>query len=201
LELNNNATALSTEQQQEDISQASLPIQPLVVKDNQSEFGSKIKKVSYDIDDPYEYTAFKGYMPGDGTFWHQVWGVKPQNSINLGMWTVHLNPSSNDKDNWNNQAIMATYDMYFIATLTNSFWERTFMAGVQRNFYQNQFTENTKLILGYRFGVIYGYTGDIKDYTPLLPAAQILARIQYYSLGAELTYSGIIISSTFYFTF
>ncbi len=162
---------------------------------------------TYNKNDPYEYTGVNGYpgysgfmYDGDG-FWDKVWGVKPQNSVNLGLWTAHLSPGSLQSRNWDNQGLMVTYDMFMVGTFINSFWERSYIGGIQRNFYQDQLTEHTKFILGYRLGVIYGYGGSIDKYTPVIPLAQILARVQYRDFGVEFQYSGIIISGSLYFTF
>ena len=162
---------------------------------------------TYNKADPYQYTGengfpgYSGFMPDSGTIWDKLWGVKPQNSLNIGLWTLHLSPGSIKTRNWDNQGVFATYDMFYVGTFLNSFWERAYSAGIQRNFYQDQITDHTKLILGYRLGAIYGYGGSIKEYTPVIPLAQLIARLQYRIFGIEFQYSGIIVSTSLYFTF
>ena len=133
-----------------------------------------------------------------------IWGETPHDSVYLGMATWHLNATSRIQDEWNNQMIAINYKSLFVGTFINSFFQRSYTIGLMREVYRKKLTENTLISFGYRAGGLYGYNdkiGDIAEYTPIIPFAQVYVQYQYKIFGVELQYTGIIISGVFYFTF
>lgn len=139
-------------------------------------------------------------------FWNDLWGTTPENQFYLGMWTLHLNPSSQRSDNYVNNLIGVEYHSFFVATFTNSFHDQTYTFGLQRNWYTHQFQCHPDLLytLGYRVGGIYGYDSrlmHLAGQTPVIPFLQLVSDLSYKRVGWEVTYTGIVVSTSFFVRF
>ena len=136
-------------------------------------------------------------------FGETVWGETPENNILLGMWTLHFNKDSRKDDNWQNNAIGVQYKGINLATLSNSFYEQIYVLAFSRQVYVTNMSENSKFSTGYRIGGMYGYDGKLGEFAdkyPIVPLIQIYTHFQYKRVGIELTYTGIVASASFYFT-
>lgn len=134
------------------------------------------------------------------------WGTTPGNMFYLGMWTLHLDPKDQRTDNYVNDLVGVEYHSLFVATFINSFNDRTYTVGVQRNLFVHDFQNHPNLVytLGYRLGGIYGYDSRLMHLageTPVLPFAQLVADLSYKRFGWEVTYTGIIVSTSFFWRF
>ncbi len=159
---------------------------------------------SYVFADEDVYPAEQSQHELLGEIGTAVWGETPDDSVYLGMLTWHLQASSRAHDEWNNQMIAINYKSLFVGTFINSFYDRSYTIGLMREVYSKKLSEDNLISFGYRAGGLIGYTGnigDIGEYTPIIPFAQIYAHYQYKIFGIELQYTGIIISGVFYFTF
>lgn len=114
----------------------------------------------------------------------------------LGMWTTHLKDEKIRLDP--NNAIGFSYRHFFAATFTNSFDKRAYGAGVQKEFLRGN-KGVFSAALGGRLGGIYGYderfiklAGDLA----VLPMAQAYALFEVGRIGAEVSYTYVVVSVT-----
>ena len=124
----------------------------------------------------------------DTAFLEKAWGTPAPATLYLGMVTLHINEHSRSNDNWNNQLIAATYDGYFAGTLLNSFYDRAYVAGIQRVFFSQQISENFSQSVGYRIGFISGYDERMMSFaknTPVLPFPQLIYDLSWKHAGVE----------------
>lgn len=140
----------------------------------------------------------------DESVWTFLKGTQPDNAVYLGMFTWHFNPESRAQDRWSNNLIGGVYNSIFIGTLLNSFSDRAFVVGVQRNVYTNQLSQNNQVNVGYRLGLISGYDQrmlDIAKYLPVLPIPELYIDYAYRNFGAELSYIGMVFTAKFFIRF
>ncbi len=138
------------------------------------------------------------------SFWQFLEGTQPENAVYLGMLTWHFNPESRKDDRQSNNLIGGVYQSIFVGTLLNSFSDRAFVVGVQRNLYTNQLSQNNQVNVGYRLGLISGYDermSDIAKYLPVLPIPELYIDYAYKNVGAELSYIGVVFTAKFFVRF
>ena len=131
-------------------------------------------------------------------------GQKPNNGLYIGMFTLHFNPKSLRDDRWINNLIGVPYHSLFLGTFLNSFSERAFVSGVQRNVYMHRFSNTTVFDVGYRLGVISGYDkrmSSFADYSPLVPLVEAYIDFSYNNLGIEVSYIGVVVTAKFFVLF
>ena len=134
------------------------------------------------------------------TTWDFIKGKTPQNAMFLGMFTLHFNPQSLKKDRWSNDLIGGVYKGFFAGTLINSFNDRAYVFGVQRDVYTKQYSNNWQINSGYRLGLITGYDSrmtKIADKTKVLPFPEIYSDFMYKKVGVELSWSVSVITAKF----
>ena len=136
---------------------------------------------------------------GEPAFVVAVWGNAAPDSLYLGMWTRHRHPGVDD-----NQLIAMTYKGYFGGTFINSYDERTYGVGVQRDLLAKHVADRVKLHLGYRFGVIYGYDEKLLPAAgkiPIVPFVQPLAELSWKRAGIQASYCWLVVSGGFFVRF
>ncbi|MBK2125647.1 hypothetical protein [Fangia hongkongensis] len=137
-------------------------------------------------------------------FWNFLKGTAPENAVFLGMFTWHFNPESRKDDRASNNLVGGLYNSIFFGTLLNSFSDRAFVVGVQRDLYTHSFTPNSKFSAGYRIGIITGYDqrmADIARYLPALPFPELYIDYAYHNIGVELSYVGVVATAKFFIRF
>lgn len=140
----------------------------------------------------------------DESFWTFLKGTQPDNAVYLGMFTWHFNPESRAHDRWSNNLIGGVYNSIFVGTLLNSFSDRAFVVGIQRNVYTKQLSQNNQINVGYRLGIMSGYDqrmSDIAKYLPVLPLPELYIDYAYRNFGAELSYIGVVFTAKFFIRF
>ena len=70
------------------------------------------------------------------SFWCFLQGAQPNNALYLGMFSWHIRSESRKKDRASNNLILGLYRSIFFGTSLNSFSQRAFVLGVQRNVYE-----------------------------------------------------------------
>jgi len=117
-----------------------------------------------------------------------IWGKKADNKLYFEMFTLHVNPSSFRKDNWNQQLIGIQYNGFLVSTLVNSFYNRTYMIGISRAILTKKYA-NWDVSLGYHLGLIYGYKpgqAPFSSLSPIIPGPIPFISASYKkSFGAE----------------
>ena len=96
------------------------------------------------------------------------------------------------------------YHSLFLGTFLNSFSERAFVSGVQRNVYMHRFSNTTVFDVGYRLGVISGYDkrmSSFADYSPVVPLVEAYIDFSYNNLGIEVSYIGVVVTAKFFVLF
>lgn len=134
-----------------------------------------------------------------------IWGRPAPDSFYIGMWSYHINPNSRHHKHAENDLLMGLYKGYFAGTLINSYDDRVYAAGVQRNWMQKPLGSHFNFYAGYRLGLVYGYGNKIinlGDLTPpVLPFAELITSIAWKNLGWEVSYIGVVFSTEFYIKF
>jgi len=116
--------------------------------------------------------------------------------IYLGMWTLHLKEQSRRLDP--NYLIGASYRHVFAATFINSFDNRAFAGGLQKEFARGR-AGVFSAALGGRVGLVYGYDKRfiaLADKSPILPMVQVYGLVELGRLGAEVSYTYVVVSVT-----
>lgn len=131
-------------------------------------------------------------------------GNAPNNAVYLGMLTWHFDPSSREEDRLTNNLVGILYNSIFVGTFLNSFSDRAFSIGIQRNLLSHYFPSNIEAHVGYRLGIVSGYDdrmSDFSKYLPALPFSEIYINFSYRRLGFELSYVAVVLTAKFYITF
>jgi hypothetical protein len=116
--------------------------------------------------------------------------------IYVGMWTTHLRDRANLVSR--NDALGISYRHLFAATFINSFDKRAYAAGLQKEFARGRkgvFSASW----GGRLGAVYGYDERFlklaKD-SPVLPMAQAYGLLEVGHVGAEFSWTYVVVSVT-----
>lgn len=129
-------------------------------------------------------------------------GQPTSNQLYIGMFTYHFTPSSRESRNWNNKLIAMQYNDFFIGTLENSFYNRSWFFGFGRNLSRHQVSDNWELTTGYRLGGVTGYEegeAPFSDYSPVVPLVELNAQaIGFNHFGIELMLTTSLSVSFFY---
>jgi hypothetical protein len=132
-----------------------------------------------------------------GHGWRDViLGEPSQNKLYVGMWSDHFLKGNEEYETENN-LIGISYGGYFFGTFINSYDDRTWSGGVQRDFYRNRW-RRLKLDSGYRAGLLYGYdTITIPD-TKLGPLFQVYADVSYRQFGLQFSWALEVVTAGFF---
>lgn len=129
----------------------------------------------------------------------RFWGRPFRNHLYLGMWSYHFQPR--DGQDWNNQLIAVSYHGYYAGTFYNTFSDRSWSLGVQRQWFQNNYGP-LDVEVGYRAGLLNGYKNHMNLYdTHLFPLFQVVADIDYKGLGVEFSWAGVVLTAGFFYRF
>ena len=97
------------------------------------------------------------------------------------------------------------YHGYFAGVFKNSYYDWTYIAGVQRNLYESKLgTRHSELAVGYRAGGMIGYDDRLCSRcgdSPVLPMVLPYVDYQYKNLGIESQYGLILFTIGFYYNF
>lgn len=151
------------------------------------------------------------YNPTEKSFWSKLWGEPTQSRLLIGMFSWHLmswlKPSTDPNkrgDNWNNELIAISYHGYFAGTLINSLYNRAYVAGIERYWFTTTKSKNFSYSLGYRLGLITGYTQKtfvLAKYSPVLPFPQLIFDMHIMHVDVELSWCIQVFSAGFGYRF
>jgi hypothetical protein len=116
--------------------------------------------------------------------------------IHLGMWTLHLREQPKRLDP--NYLVGASYRHVFAATFINSFGNRAFGGGLETELVRGR-KGVFSAALGGRVGLIYGYDErfiKLAHKTPILPMVQAFGLVELGRLGAEVSFTYVVVSVT-----
>jgi hypothetical protein len=140
------------------------------------------------------------------SLWHSLWGVSANDpTLALGMWSYHLKKEQDDMDNSRNDLVGFGYRGMFVGTLINSQRRRSYVVGLQRYWHTEKFQHDLTWQVGYRLGLIYGYDrrfGRIAEQIPVLPFPQVISDLTWKQhFGWEISYTWVVVSTSFYYRF
>lgn len=138
-----------------------------------------------------------GAQKDEGQSWLDVIiGEPSQNKLYVGMWSHHF-LKGNEGYQTENNLIGVTYGGYYFGSFINSFDDRAWSAGVQRDFYSSRWRW-LNLEAGYRAGLLYGYdTITIPD-TKLGPLFQVYADVSYRKFGLQFSWAWETVTAGFF---
>lgn len=116
--------------------------------------------------------------------------------VYLGMWTLHLKEDVKRLDP--NYLIGASYRHVFAATFINSFGNRAFGGGLQTQLVRSH-KGVVSAALGGRVGLIYGYDErfiKLAHKMPILPMVQAYGLVEIGRVGAEVSFTYVVVSVT-----
>lgn len=128
-----------------------------------------------------------------------ILGQPADTTVYLGMWSQHVTNQQEDYNTTNN-LVGLCYEGYFLGTFMNSFDDRGWSAGFQRDVYQKDYYESS-LRAGYRVGLIYGYEELSLYDTKLFPMLQLYADLSYKKVGVEFSWAGSVFTAGFFYRF
>ncbi len=138
------------------------------------------------------------------TLWEKIKGQPTDNKVYLGMWTVHFNANSRDKDNSTNDLIEGSYHGYYVGAFKNSYYDWTYTAGLQRDTYKKIWSPQNELVVGYRAGAMIGYDNRLCHFCGDIPAVPYVIPYmawQYKNIGVESQFAYILSTVAFYYNF
>ena len=138
------------------------------------------------------------------SIWEFLKGSTPDNGLFLGMLTLHINPKSLNHDKWYNFLVGGIYNSIFAATFENSFNDRTYVLGIQRDLYKKKYSNNRQIDAGYRLGLVYGYDqrmSQLAGQLKILPLPELYSDFKYKNVGIELSWAVAVVTAKFIVTF
>ena len=134
--------------------------------------------------------------------WEFLKGQPTSNKFFLGMFTFHFTPSSLESRNWNNKLIAIQYNDFFLGTLENSFYNRSWVFGIARNFSRSKVSNNWEITTGYRLGGATGYEDGEAPFSgssPVIPVVELYTQaIGFEHFGIELMLTTSLSLGLFY---
>ena len=101
----------------------------------------------------------------DSNIWQKIWGIKARDALLLGMWSIHVDGTGeyfgDGRNNDQNHLLGMQYYGLTAGTFINSKDDRAWYLGPARELYSQNFTEDTRFDIGYKWGLLYGYGDDL----------------------------------------
>ncbi len=135
----------------------------------------------------------------DRSFYDFLYGQPAQDSIYLGMWSLHFIDDDDDYTNTHNLLGMV-YKGIFLGTFLNSHDERAWALGIQRDVYKTK-VDVLDVDIGYRFGMMHGYENLQLFDTEIFPLLQLYGDFSYKKLGIQFSWAGTVVTAGFFIRF
>jgi len=101
----------------------------------------------------------------DKSLWQKIKGKKARDALLLGMWSIHADGTGeyfgDGRNNDQNHLAGIQYYGLTAGTFINSFDDRAYYTGLAREVYSHNYSKNTRLDIGYKFGLLFGYGDDL----------------------------------------
>ena len=148
-------------------------------------------------------------LAGDGISAHNLFqsliGRPDSSKFYLGMFTQHINPNSQKKDNNVNNIVGVNYNGLFLGGFSNSYGKLTVGFGMQRDWHESDIGQSHwHYALGYRLGAMIGYDNRLCHYCGDLPAVPFIIpylHLSYKRVGVEVQYAYVLVSASFFYRF
>ena len=129
-------------------------------------------------------------------------GTPTEDQLFVGMFTYHFNAKSLRTRNWSQNLVGFQYHDIFVCTFENSFYNRTWAAGLARNLSTKSLSNQWDIHTGYRLGAAYGYKegeAPFSSISPIIPVAEVYLQSLYqHHYGIELMLTSSLSLSFFY---
>lgn len=143
------------------------------------------------------------YDPTEKTFWQKLAGESTPNRFMFDMFSAHL--KDRHSENWHNEAFVLFYHGYFAGTFVNSLYNRAYVVGIDRYWFTTTVNRKFEYSLGYRLGLITGYTEKtywLAKYSPVLPFPQVVFDMTFFTHAQlELSWCAQVLSAAFVYRF
>ena len=143
---------------------------PQLLDPNYIEFEVYNEELAEESDPNYSEFVAQGEeytVQSEKSFWGKIWGKKARDAVLLGMWSLHLDGTGeffgDGRNNDEGYLIGAQYYGIAAGTFINSHDDRAWFIGPAREVYSHNFSENSRMDIGYRFGLLYGYGDDLTN--------------------------------------
>jgi len=127
----------------------------------------------------------------DSSIWQKIWGIKARDALLLGMWSIHVDGTGeyfgDGRNNDQNHLLGMQYYGLTAGTLINSKNDRAWYFGPARELYSQNFTDDTRFDIGYKFGLLYGYGDDLINVGGMSIFAAAVFGISWKRLGFDLS--------------
>jgi hypothetical protein len=123
-------------------------------------------------------------------------GEPGKNNLYFGMWSYHF-LKGNDEYETDNNLIGISYGGYFFGSFINSYDDRAWSVGVQRDVYEDRWRW-LNLEAGYRAGLLYGYDAITIPNTKLGPLFQVYTDVRYRRFGLQFTWAWEVVTAGFF---
>lgn len=116
--------------------------------------------------------------------WISLWGIPTRDALLVGMWSLHTSPDRHERNPTQN-LVGLQYRGYFASTLKNSYYKRSFFAGVTRTIYLKKLAQDFNFDITYKAGLITGYAEHYPNLGGITPLILPTFGLSYKMLGAD----------------
>jgi len=116
--------------------------------------------------------------------WKFVKGKPVKDSVILGMWSKHTSENRH-KYNETNEMYALQYKGFVVGTFKNSYYNRTYIAGVARKVLEKEFNKDTTIDLQYKAGFMHGYKDKYPNVAGVTPVILPVIGVNYKLLGVD----------------
>jgi len=154
--------------------------------------------------------AVSWQTPQTTSAWKGIWGQRDDDAIYLGQWSWHVSGNNWPPSRNHNRLVGINFKGIYGATFINSHGARSYTLGLQRIVLSQKFENHLQFDLGYRLGVVWGYTsetnplGQLKSILPGIeninpvPAIQFISNISWEMVGVQFSYCFVVVTVGFF---
>lgn len=143
-----------------------------------------------DDNNQYEQISLADKKAGLPGWWNLIKGERARDSLHLGMWSLHLDGSGDisgtGRNREHNHLIGIQYKGFNAGTFVNSHNDRTYTAGLSRDVYVHQISENLRFDAGYRVGLLYGYKDNLPSIKGVSAYAMPVFGLSWKRIGIDI---------------
>jgi hypothetical protein len=121
--------------------------------------------------------------------WEWVKGHRDREALFLGMQSLHLDGTGalgNNSTNEKNDLLAVQIRGVNVGTFINSHEDRSYFGGLSRTIHTKKFSRTTRMDIGYKVGLLYGYGDDLPNLGGFCPLILPTIGFTYRRLGVEI---------------
>jgi hypothetical protein len=132
----------------------------------------------------------------EGSWSDFLWGQASADKLYVGMWSHHF-LDGDDGYRTSNHLLGIVYHGYFVGTFVNSDDDRSYGAGVQRDFYRRS-AGSKRFEAGYRLGLVHGYDSYAIGDSKLFPLLQLYGDLSFHRAGVQFSWAAEAVTAGFF---